>query len=283
MAILETAPSRYWTTRDGVALHYRDTEKPGTCWVLLHGLADGEYIWHGAAEAIAASHRVVTIELRGHGQSAWDAQGRYDLEIFTDDIAALLQARRIVRPVIMGHSLGAKIAARVAASCRLELKALVVIDSGPKEETSYYAPLRLSMLEGCQTYKSREDYVAWLLRTRPFASETTLARIAELSLEDTAAGFTQRLDPRVVDILITETNDEWWWDALRKIECPVMIVRGRASGILSKVIAQRMLACLRDGRLEIVPGAGHGVMTDNPSGFLAVVTRFMREIETLPE
>jgi pimeloyl-ACP methyl ester carboxylesterase len=180
----------------------------------------------------------------------------------------------------MGHSLGAKIATRIAGAFRFELKALVLIDSGPKEETGYYESLRLSMLEGCQTYASREDYVAWLLRTRPFASEKTLARIADRALEVTSAGYAPRLDPRVVDILTTETNDDWWWDALRMIECPVLIVRGRASGILFKVIAQRMLACLRNGRLEIVPGSGHGVMTDNPSGFLAVVTRFMHEIET---
>jgi pimeloyl-ACP methyl ester carboxylesterase len=66
------------------------------------------------------------------------------------------------------------------------------------------------------------------------------------------------------------------WDALAQVPCPTLVVRGAASDILSPEIADRMVdEVLQQGRLAIVPQAGHSVMTDNPDGFRDAVSAFV--------
>ena len=66
------------------------------------------------------------------------------------------------------------------------------------------------------------------------------------------------------------------WDALAKIPCPTLVVRGAASDILSPDVADRMVEdVLPKGRLAVVARAGHSVMTDNPDGFREAVCAFV--------
>jgi pimeloyl-ACP methyl ester carboxylesterase len=66
------------------------------------------------------------------------------------------------------------------------------------------------------------------------------------------------------------------WDALARISCSTLVVRGAASDILSPEIADRMVdEVLAKGQLAVVPRAAHSVMTDNPAGFAEAVTGFV--------
>ena len=67
-------------------------------------------------------------------------------------------------------------------------------------------------------------------------------------------------------------------EALARIDCPTLVVRGAASDILSPEVADRMVDdVLERGSLAVVPQAGHSVMTDNPEGFREAVTSFVLE------
>jgi pimeloyl-ACP methyl ester carboxylesterase len=66
------------------------------------------------------------------------------------------------------------------------------------------------------------------------------------------------------------------WDALARIPCPTLVVRGAASDILSPEIADRMVDdVLPKGQLAVVPRSAHSVMTDNPAGFAEAVGAFV--------
>jgi pimeloyl-ACP methyl ester carboxylesterase len=72
------------------------------------------------------------------------------------------------------------------------------------------------------------------------------------------------------------TSPEAQWDALARIKCPTLVVRGAASDILSADTADKMVdEVLSDGRLAVVPRAGHSVMTDNPEGFEEALVGFL--------
>jgi pimeloyl-ACP methyl ester carboxylesterase len=97
--------------------------------------------------------------------------------------------------------------------------------------------------------------------------------------------FTAKLDPafRTRRTGSPEEMDAWMaqqeralWEALERIACPTLVVRGAASDVLSPETADRMVEeVLAQGRLEVIPRAGHSVMTDNPDAFDAALCRFV--------
>lgn len=107
-------------TVDGATLAYRRWRAPQiaqalTPLVLLHGAASNLTRWSEFTEQtrLRETHDLVRIDLRGHGQSLY--RGRIGLEIWSDDIAAILKQEGITRAILVGHCLGANIAATFAA------------------------------------------------------------------------------------------------------------------------------------------------------------------------
>jgi esterase len=107
-------------TVDGATLAYRRWRAPLnaqalTPLVLLHGAASNLTRWSEFTEQtrLRETRDLVRIDLRGHGQSLY--RGRIGLEIWTDDIAAILRQEGIARAILVGHCLGANIAVTFAA------------------------------------------------------------------------------------------------------------------------------------------------------------------------
>src|SRR2546426_5581038 len=65
------------------------------------------------------------------------------------------------------------------------------------------------------------------------------------------------------------------WEAVRRLQCPTLLINGAESDILAPDAAQRMVAAMPHGQLATVPGAGHSVMGDNPEGFYQAVKTFL--------
>lgn len=116
--------------RDGAAVQYRACAPPepiGTV-VLLHGLASNLTRWSEfvAHTSLAQRFALLRPNLRGHGSPPW--RGRLSLEQWTEDLAALLDAERCERALLVGHSLGAHVAAHFAAHAPKRVAGLVLID-----------------------------------------------------------------------------------------------------------------------------------------------------------
>jgi esterase len=65
------------------------------------------------------------------------------------------------------------------------------------------------------------------------------------------------------------------WKCLEAVRCPMLLVRGGESDILAQDVAEQMVGMVPNARLEVVPGAGHPVMMDNPDGFNRVVSAWL--------
>jgi esterase len=96
--------------------------------LLLHGLASNLSRWSEFAEhtVLVEHHAVMRVDLRGHGRS--DTHGPIGLEVWRDDLVALLDAAGHGRAIAVGHSLGAQVALRLAADRPQRLAGLVLID-----------------------------------------------------------------------------------------------------------------------------------------------------------
>lgn len=110
---------------DGTDICYDDTGGDGHGVVLVHGITESyESLQPIRDGLVAAGHRVVGLDLRGHGRSA--TAERYDLEAMVGDVAAVVSATGVERPHLVGHSLGGVVVS--AAGALLLVGSVVNID-----------------------------------------------------------------------------------------------------------------------------------------------------------
>ncbi|HET7035992.1 MAG TPA: alpha/beta hydrolase, partial [Thermomicrobiaceae bacterium] len=114
--------------RDGVTLAYEDRGQGDPTIVLVHGWAcDHSYV-APQAEHFRRTHRVVAVDLRGHGESDKPEQD-YTMAQFADDLVWLCGQLSVVKPVVIGHSMGGVIAFELAARHPDLPAAVVALDS----------------------------------------------------------------------------------------------------------------------------------------------------------
>jgi pimeloyl-ACP methyl ester carboxylesterase len=96
-------------TSEGVELADEDSESDFPPMVLVHGCGLDHRSLAARATFLRVSHRVISVDLRGHGSSDAPRQD-YTMQVFGDDLAALCAALGLVKPIVIGHSMGGNIA-----------------------------------------------------------------------------------------------------------------------------------------------------------------------------
>ena len=98
-------PSSQFVTVNGVKLHYLDfgnaERAPLLC---IHGLSGNAHNLDGLAPHLARNYHVMSLDVRGRGDSAWGPSGDYNLATYTSDLAALLEALHLDRVTLIGSA-----------------------------------------------------------------------------------------------------------------------------------------------------------------------------------
>jgi pimeloyl-ACP methyl ester carboxylesterase len=115
-------------TRDGIRLAYEETGSGAPPIVLVHGWTCNHTYFAPQQERLSKRHRVVAVDLRGHGESD-KPNGSYAIAQFADDIAWLCRELRVEKPVVIGHSMGGMTALELAVRHPDLPSAIVVCDS----------------------------------------------------------------------------------------------------------------------------------------------------------
>lgn len=100
--------------------------------ILIHGSRDHSRSWDAMAQALQPNYHVIAPDLRGHGDSGWSQDGRYDFAAYLSDLAALAQELGLGvdrQAVLIGHSLGAHIALRFSAVYPDKVRRVVAIEA----------------------------------------------------------------------------------------------------------------------------------------------------------
>ena len=279
--------SRRLPGTQGLTLHALEWSREGTPLLFLHGFGNDAHVWDWVAPAVAAHYRVLALDHRGHGQSDRDPEGRYDHETMARDVAAALDALGAPRAVIVGHSLGGRVAMRFAGLFPEKMAGLVIVDSAPELDARGTTRIRLDVQQQEPTFASLRDYERVLARQYPATRPEILAALAvHWTRQREDSRFELRLDPAFMRGRRGASEEELarWsaeeakhlWRALEALPCPALVVRGAASDVLSADVADQVAdEALRNGRLEVVERAGHSVMLDNPEGFEKVLVGFV--------
>jgi pimeloyl-ACP methyl ester carboxylesterase len=164
--------------RDGVRLAYAEAGSGEPPFVFVHGWCCDHTYFAPQVERFSASHRVVAVDLRGHGASDAPEQ-RYSIEQFVDDLAWLVYTLGLDKPIVVGHSMGGVVAVGLGAGHPELVSGVVAVDSA-----LVVNPERRAMLTGFAETLRGADYVqaarAFVLRMfEPTDDATLRERIVE--------------------------------------------------------------------------------------------------------
>ena len=177
--------------------------------------------------------------------------------------------------MLVGHSMGADVALRIAAALPARIAGLALVDHNLRPVEAASRLVAAEFREADRTFRSVEDYAAWLAARRPVADRMLIAEVAPRALRAmSGGGFALKRDPA---LLAARTADGPNRDSLRmlaQLNVPVLVVRGRMSSFLSADAARIAAETARDGTVVIVARAGHTVMLDDPEGLAQVLTAF---------
>jgi pimeloyl-ACP methyl ester carboxylesterase len=164
----------------------------------------------------------------------------------------------------------------------------VLVDIGPELDPRGTSRIRMEVESSREpVFASVDEYARLLSLHYPAAQPAALGRMARHGVRPREDGrFVLKMAPALRGAgfslppeeaaLRERLLGEEQWQALRRVTCPTLVVRGAASDVFSPEVADRMTEeALAKGVLAIVPRAGHSVMTDNPRGFRDAVAAFV--------
>ncbi len=269
--------------------HVLEWGDAGPIVLLVHGFLEHAHTWDLAApHLVRAGHRVVALDWRGHGDSAWvGSGGYYHFADYTADLAFVVRALG-GRVVLVGHSMGATAAMHYAGVEPDRVAALVLVDGlGPPDMESAAGPERTATwIEDLERLPQRAR--------RPVTLDRATARLVERF---------PRFSPAVARHMAMHGTRpmatgapgtvEWKFDPLhqttspvpfsraralaswRRVACPVLYIEGAQSGLrLAPDDRDERLAALRARRVA-VPDAGHHPHLEQPEAFARLVVDFL--------
>ena len=239
--------------------------------LLLHGIGNYGRYWDFFANAVAGRLRLIAMDARGHGESGKPTDG-YAPQEFVADALAVLDALAIERAVVVGHSMGGTHAIRLAAAYPDRVERLVVVDAGAEPMPEGSERARRLSLERPARFEYADEALAYLRRTSPGYSEEVYANRMRWLFREDAGDVVWRSSHDALASIIASASRDDLWGALRAIRCPVLLVRGTRSNVLSADVAQRMIKTLTDGRL-VELDAGHNVALDRPNELANAVVK----------
>ena len=268
-----TRASRMVEVADGVSLRLIEAGKPGDGPVLVFipGWSTGGDIWHHQVDTFAKNHRVIAFDPRSHGESTKTTSGNTP-EIRAQDLHALLERLGVRQPVLIGWSQGVQdIAAYVERYGTKDLAGIVLVDAAVSDGTDGMATraqesaAQFKMFAVYQAHQ--KDYLGGMMR----------AIISKPPSDDAIEGLVStgmRTPPDVgVAMLIADMFGVNRTPALKKIDCPTLIIASSKSGELAR--QQAAANQIPRARLEKVEDAGHAVFVDQPDRFDELLKSFV--------
>ena len=258
-----------WGPADGPAL------------ILLHGLRSYGHTWEPVALPLAGRWRVIALDQRGRGESAWDPDHQYYADAYVRDLEALVRRLGLRHFVLGGHSMGGANAFVYATRHPEKLIGMVIEDMGPGASAGSDGAERIKreLLATPERFDTWAAAEAFWRGQRPGISEAALRSRLRHSLREEADGRIRwKHDARGIAAARLGATPEQLvdlWPHVDAVSVPTLVLRGARSDFLSAATAREMAG--RNPLLTCVdiPDAGHYVHDDNLPAFNAALAPFL--------
>jgi pimeloyl-ACP methyl ester carboxylesterase len=259
--------------------------------VLLHGGGQTRHSWGTTLSVLGdRGWRAYSVDLRGHGDSAWADDGDYTLDAFAGDVIAITRALD-EPPALVGASLGgvASLAAIGEHPDDALARALVLVDVAPRIEQVGSMRIGQFMAEHMANgFASLDEVADAIQRYNPHRPRPSNLEGLKKNLREQDDGrWYWHWDPAFIggrlggpdETRSSLIDPERLQIAARAIRVPTLLVRGRVSDLLSEEGAQELLDLVPHARLVDVAGAGHMVAGDRNDLFNDAVVSFLDDVK----
>jgi pimeloyl-ACP methyl ester carboxylesterase len=278
---------RFWNSSDGIKLHYRDypgpLEKPPL--LCLPGLTRNARDFEGVANRFAGTWRVIAVDFRGRGGSAFDPDpANYHPRTYAADVLKLIDQLGIADAVFIGTSLGGLVTMMMGATDDDRIAGALLNDIGP--EIDHAGIERIGTYVGKAVVFHDWSQASSALAVRnsdvfPDFMPADWERFARRVMIEKAEGIVFDYDMAIAQTFARPADapptDAWpLFDSLRGR--PLTVLRGELSDLLSDEVAAQMVKRHDDCDLVIVPRVGHAPTLDEPES-LEAIARLLARVE----
>lgn len=237
--------------------------------IILHGLFGSLDNWQTIAKTLAEKYTVFIVDLRNHGRSPHMPEHNY--RVMADDIQTFMSDNWIYGSHVIGHSMGGKVAMRLALDYPEMVNKLVVVDMGVKPSPSEHHDIFEAML-GLDVAN---------LASRKVADEAFKKRIPQFSVRQfllkNLARASQGYQWKMNLPAIYENYDEISSPikSLDTFDNPTLFLRGGNSKYVLDEDFDHIKSLFPDARLATIDGVGHWLHAEAPDAFLKIVGDFL--------
>lgn len=259
--------------------------------VLIHGGGQTRHSWGNTAKALAArGWTAITVDQRGHGDSAWISDGHYGIDAFGDDLKCISQQiteRYGVTPVTIGASLGGLASLIASTKTDTELfKAIILVDITPKMKPEGVDKILGFMSQdaknGFGSLEEASDTIARYLPKRKKPS--SLKGLSKnLRLHDDGR-YRWHWDPKFIEAKLQATKQQWdenekrFQDAASALTVPTLLVRGQQSELVTEEEVADFMSLVPHAHFTDVSDAGHMIAGDKNDAFTVAVMEFLHQL-----
>ena len=248
-------------------LHYRELGE-GQPLMILHGLFGFSDNWQSHAKKLAEYYRVILVDLRNHGHSPWSDDFSYDL--MADDVFELCEDLKLEDFILVGHSMGGKVAMNFAQKHETLLDKLVVVDIGIKEYPMHHEHILAGIhsvdLPNITARRQAEDQMS---------AHIDSEGIKQFLLKNLYWKERGVLEWRM-NVHVLEREMKNILSAMPQVEVsvPTLFIRGAMSNYILDEDIESIEELFIDSEIETIENAGHWVHAEAADVFLETLLSF---------
>jgi pimeloyl-ACP methyl ester carboxylesterase len=250
---------------NGVSLAVYEWQGSGPAIVAIHGLTANHTCWAPLADSLTPDFRFIAYDLRGRGESDKPSSG-YSLAHHCQDLLGLLDAMRLPRAVIAGHSLGANIAVAFADRHPERVEKLVLVDGGFDFRAEVLDSLQPALARLDLTFPSMEVFLGLMQQLPPLQGRWNdyVERYFRYDVETASDGSVRsKVAKHAIEEELANLQRERLWALHHLIACPTLILRApdglltESDCLMTHAEGEAIAAAIKGSRLVTIEGENH--------------------------
>ena len=267
---------------NGINLYYESTGVGDPALIFIHGYTCDHTDWDLQVKLFASRHRVITVDLRGHGKSSGNMTNG-TIDDFTGDVSALMKSLDLSRVALIGHSMGCRVALATCLQNPKSVAGVVLVEGsqmgkGDPNQATMAAKKRIEEL-GFQEYARRRFAGMFFGEYDPALKDRIVARAMRLDQNYgtrvgsgfagwDAANLERALSNLKVPLLVIQStglDDKLQYYSLRSSDDTPWL------SLVKKLVPT--------ARVEVIPGHGHFVMLEAPDHTNELIDSFVKKLK----